>query len=259
MSEEIFREAFKKLASDVASTLAIENALSGKGPVKIPRSRGRGLKDSADFCPQPRTAIQITRGVLKECNAERKRSRSDSKEDTSDEALSKMARFTDKFNLKPFEPFLHYVPRLVNVVTYYCSYRTPSLASGTNSRTPRISNPHTAETMSESEEELSWFHPRCATGWQRPFQSREAESHFPWTSTASPRAARTASTPPRSSPPFSSPTRSQDAACCSFVSLQLFSQVGASLSHTPVSRLADTGRMVGTGARYKSVVVHRRS
>ena len=72
MSEEIFREAFKKLASDVASTLAIENALSGKGPVKIPRSRGRGLKDSADFCPQPRTAIQITRGVLKECNAERK-------------------------------------------------------------------------------------------------------------------------------------------------------------------------------------------
>eukprot|EP00966_Prymnesium_polylepis_P325212 7381198-Prymnesium_polylepis.2 len=106
------KEAFKKLASDVASTLAIENALSGKGPVKIPRSRGRGLKDSADFCPQPRTAIQITRGVLKECNAERKRSRSDSKEDTSDEALSKMARFTDKFNLKPFEPFLHYVPRL---------------------------------------------------------------------------------------------------------------------------------------------------
>jgi hypothetical protein len=28
-----------------------------------------------------------------------------------------MARFTDKFNLKPYEPFLHYVPRLVNVVT----------------------------------------------------------------------------------------------------------------------------------------------
>ena len=175
MSEEIFREAFKKLASDVASTLAIENALSGKGPVKIPRSRGRGLKDSADFCPQPRTAIQITRGVLKECNAERKRSRSDSKEDTSDEALSKMARFTDKFNLKPFEPFLHYVPRLVNVVTYYCSYRTHSLASGTNSRTPRISNPHTAETMSTQNPKKNC---RCST--QQDTWHRMPAFHLHW-------------------------------------------------------------------------------
>ena len=47
--------------------------------------------------------------------------------DTSDEALSKMARFTDKFNLKTYEPFLHYVPRLVNVVTVLCTTPHPSL------------------------------------------------------------------------------------------------------------------------------------
>jgi hypothetical protein len=117
MTEDPFKEAFKQLASDVASTLAMENALSGKGPVKIPRSRGKGRKDSAEFCPQTRAPVEITRGVLTECNTERKRSRGDTKEDTSDEALSKVARFTDKFNLKPFEPFLHYVPRLVNIVT----------------------------------------------------------------------------------------------------------------------------------------------
>jgi hypothetical protein len=32
--------------------------------------------------------------------------------------------------------------------------------------------------------------------------------------------------------------------------------VEASYSHTPVPCLADTGRMVGTGARYKIVVIH---
>ena len=38
-------------------------------------------------------------------------------DDLSDDALSQYARFTKEIALAPYAPFLHYVPRLVNVVT----------------------------------------------------------------------------------------------------------------------------------------------
>ena len=77
--------------------------------------------------------------MLSECKEERKRSLDDTKPDISDKALSKAARFTDKFNLKPYEPFLHYVPRIVNVVTSVpLALNTLSLplVSGVNFVTP---------------------------------------------------------------------------------------------------------------------------
>lgn len=97
----------------------MENSLSGKGPLKLPKPRGQGkrFKGNSDPAPVPREPTEIMKSVLGECKKKRKSMSSKKATDTSDEALSKMARFTDKFNLKKYEPFLHYVPRLVNVVT----------------------------------------------------------------------------------------------------------------------------------------------
>lgn len=120
-----FKTAFLALSSDVTSTLQMENSLSGKGPIKLPKTRGRGKrsKGNSDPAPTPREPTEIMKSVLEECKKKRKWMASNKATDTSDEALSKLARFTDKFNLKPYEPFLHYVPRLVNVVTV--RYTTP--------------------------------------------------------------------------------------------------------------------------------------
>lgn len=118
-SEEDFKEAYLSLVSDVASTVSMENALGGKGPLKVPKPRGRNKrsKGHAGEAPVPRDPLEITRTVLEECNKQRKRAVPASKEDTSDAALSKIARFTDKFNLVSYAKFLYYVPRLVNVST----------------------------------------------------------------------------------------------------------------------------------------------
>jgi hypothetical protein len=114
-----FEVAFQNLVSDVASTIQMENSLSGKGPPKLARPRGRSKRSklTEELVPAPRDPLELVNCVLKECKQKRKLMHSNEKTDTSDIALSKMARFTDKFNLKAYEPFLHYVPRLVNVVT----------------------------------------------------------------------------------------------------------------------------------------------
>ena len=120
MSEYDFKEAFVSLYRDVQSTLVMEAALAGKGPVKQTKPRGRKRKDqeTTESPPRARDATEITKTVLDACNAERRKAKAKAvKVDTSDEKLSSMARFTDRFKLKPYEKFLHYVPRLVNVVT----------------------------------------------------------------------------------------------------------------------------------------------
>ena len=125
MTESEFNSAYKDLVCDVVSTLAMEQALGGRGPLKMPKPRGgrgrRGgtasAKVSTDAFIKPRSPVEIATQVLAACAAQRKRTPAERPPDTSDEALSKRARFTDKFALAPYAPFLHYVPRLVNVVT----------------------------------------------------------------------------------------------------------------------------------------------
>jgi len=56
---------------------------------------------------------------IQECTASRKRFREESvaTDDLSDEGLSQFTRFTDDIGLDVYKDFLHYAPRLVNVVT----------------------------------------------------------------------------------------------------------------------------------------------
>jgi hypothetical protein len=121
--DEQFDQAFKQLATDVVSTLAMEQALNGKGPLKVPKTRGRSKKAPASAASndmsavEPRNPVEIAHAVLAACNRKRKAVAGETEAFVTDDDLSKMARFTDKFKLKPYERFLHYVPRLVNVVT----------------------------------------------------------------------------------------------------------------------------------------------
>jgi hypothetical protein len=120
---EQFDQAFQALVTDVASTLAMESALGGKGPLKTPKARGKQKNTSfshAALSMEPRDPVKIAEVVLKECKRKRKAMEDGTAQRVTDEELFKTARFTDKFKLRPYERFLHYVPRLVNVVTVRC-------------------------------------------------------------------------------------------------------------------------------------------
>ena len=117
MCDNKFKEAFLSLSSDVLTAVHMENALTGKGPLKTLKSRGNKKNKATERVFLPKDPVTLTKDVLDACKTSRKRGLDTLNRDISDEALDKVARFTDKFNLKPYEPFLHYVPRLVNVVT----------------------------------------------------------------------------------------------------------------------------------------------
>ena len=112
MADSEFREAYSALVRDVKTAISMENALTGRCPELC------GKKRSRDAAEEPRPCREVAARVLDACRAERaRRSELYLEDDISDAALSRGARFTDKFSLKSYERFLHYVPRLVNVVT----------------------------------------------------------------------------------------------------------------------------------------------
>ena len=117
---EQFDAAFQALVTDVVSALAMEGALAGSGGPKITKHRSRKQKNvNSCMTPsmEPRDTMEITAAVVQECIHRRKSEKSEEIRRATDEELFHMATFTDKFRLCPYERFLHYVPRLVNVVT----------------------------------------------------------------------------------------------------------------------------------------------
>ena len=107
-------EAFATLQSEVATCLALEARMRGsrttpaKGKQKEKRPPGLKLK----------TVQEILERSVTACSNKRKRMAEEAGpgEDKGDAALSQYARFTDAMALDPYKQFLHYVPRLVNVV-----------------------------------------------------------------------------------------------------------------------------------------------
>ena len=121
MTDSEFREAYSALVKDVATYISMENALSGRSESKRPKGGNKRNRDPD--LERPLRCGDVANRVLKACREARARKlAATSPDDISDAALSRAARFTDKFALKSYEPFLHYVPRLVNVVTV-CSPR----------------------------------------------------------------------------------------------------------------------------------------
>lgn len=114
-----FEKAFLALSADVASALYMEQKLSGRSSSKA-NSKARSKHDLPLDEVQPRRPVDILNGVLATCNKKRKLANIQDKVAPSDQQLSNLARFTDKFKLVPYRNFLHFVPRLVNVVTVWC-------------------------------------------------------------------------------------------------------------------------------------------
>ena len=113
---------YDELVADVAACATLESLVCGKGMPKAPKLRarrrlatGRGAQAQTKGIPFDTYERVFT--VVKACRAERKRARSEETEvDTSNETLCKQTRFTDSMALADYAPFLHYVPRLVNIV-----------------------------------------------------------------------------------------------------------------------------------------------
>lgn len=114
-------EALAELVRDAAACVTLESLACGKGmPKAAPRRARRRATATRATKPPPFDMHERVHQVVQACRAERKRSLAATpEEDLSDARLSKLARFTDALALAPYTPFLHFVPRLVNIVRPY--------------------------------------------------------------------------------------------------------------------------------------------
>lgn len=122
-------DALKGLTADLRTCHTLENALRGRRDCPDqPRSRnGKPVrKRSAPDAPtdtKPDNSLQSMASgldaVVAKCKETREQAVADAgpAEDTSDTALAQHTRHTDGVALGVYAKFLHYVPRLVNVVT----------------------------------------------------------------------------------------------------------------------------------------------
>lgn len=112
--------AYRELLDEAATCAAFETLLSGKGGRSAGRSKRRGAGcggRAGEPLPDPTAAaVAAVRAVVGTLAKARKRP--PPSEPMDDAALSKMARFADRFALADYAPFLWYVPRIVNVVRH---------------------------------------------------------------------------------------------------------------------------------------------
>jgi len=130
-------ELFKSVVADVGACAVLESLVCGKGVPKPPKQRARkASKNRSATTPVASVPVfnvrESVNRAVNACRTERRKRSVDDISATNDDELCKYARFTDDAALEPFAPFLHYVPRIVNVVTVRAPHttysgRTPSL------------------------------------------------------------------------------------------------------------------------------------
>lgn len=110
------QDTLSKLLHDVTSCPVLESLACGKGKLKPAKARRRaGGVDPLSVDTHEFDVHERVTTVVNACREERKRRRVED-EELTDEHLSKLAKYTDKHNLVDYERFLHFVPRLVNIV-----------------------------------------------------------------------------------------------------------------------------------------------
>lgn len=114
MSDKL-NHAFDALINDLDSCATMEALICGK--TNTTQNAPKKKSTAGERETQVVNSIACIKRTIHHCSETRKRNQSDLQVDTSDTKLSKLARFTDCTGLKPFQAFLQYVPRLVNVVT----------------------------------------------------------------------------------------------------------------------------------------------
>tara|TARA_B100000767_G_scaffold248546_1_gene249538 strand:- start:368 stop:901 length:534 start_codon:yes stop_codon:yes gene_type:complete len=112
-------DVFQKLIRDIKTCHSIENGKPKNGPIsKSKKTNDGGESHITD-------TLSTIKSTVEYCDHARKCTSDECEVDTSDQRISKMARFTDEMALKPFQHFLQYVPRLVNVVTLAEAFPVP--------------------------------------------------------------------------------------------------------------------------------------
>jgi TATA-box binding protein (TBP) (component of TFIID and TFIIIB) len=108
-------EAFAVLKEDVDTCLALEARMRGTRTAPT-KSKSKDKRASA---VKLKTVKDVLESSVSACGKKRKQLAEEAGPGESKEnaALSQYARFTDAMALDPYKMFLHYVPRLVNVVT----------------------------------------------------------------------------------------------------------------------------------------------
>ena len=161
------------LRADLLQTLAFEAALKKRTKATEGRKRSRATptvaaSDSADL-KSCRTAAAAR--VVTACCEARKRKRDQDRNDDrySDGTLSQYARFTDMHALKAFEQFLHYVPRLVNVVTLAEALPVPGMGVALPLDLQAIASRCTG----------AFYAPRRFAAVQLAYTCPRARAHFP--------------------------------------------------------------------------------
>ena len=117
MRFEHMDDAFQVLVEDLNTCTSIEAFLSGKHDAFTKQTNGKRKREKTPSDLQLEKAMSAVKKSVQQCEEARSVDKSKCVTDCSDAALSALARFTDDMALKPFQPFLQYVPRLVNVVT----------------------------------------------------------------------------------------------------------------------------------------------
>jgi hypothetical protein len=167
--------ALQVLRDDLNACQALETALRGR-PAELVRSRSKGVRKPAPAPVQPGlSAAEVqtrAESCLEACKESRKRHRekADPPNDLSDEALSQYTRFTDGTALDVYKQFLHYVPRLVNVVTASTTPRPRTLLA-LSTHTPTHTPTHTHAHLNRTHHRA---HPRARTShgtWRKRLPS----------------------------------------------------------------------------------------
>ena len=150
-SDDASEAAFRALVADVRSAELLEAMVTGTSRLRPrPRSRpltgpsaSRAKRSAADEVQAslPEAVATVRRVVRRLAEARRTRV-VDAPEPIDNDALSRQARFTDRFALAPYRPFLHYVPRIVNVVRRRSHARRPRRMGGQGAENKRSLPPH---------------------------------------------------------------------------------------------------------------------
>lgn len=113
--DALLEDALEALRTDIATCHSMEAGLHGKST--DPNGKSKASRMAKRNAARKRTTEDVLAQCMAACAESRKRYRAEeyTPVDTSDHALSQMARFTRGIALGPFAQFLHYVPRLVNV------------------------------------------------------------------------------------------------------------------------------------------------
>ena len=117
-SDVALEAALRNLSADVVTSLAFENAFKGRAQTPQPQLRCFGGGDRPDIEPESMRA-RLDRSI-QACQAARAEHLKQTRDETrlkTHEEISQLTRFTHDVALAPYAKFLHFVPRLVNVVT----------------------------------------------------------------------------------------------------------------------------------------------